>query len=75
MALPSQLKADGKCPGDLVHRQIKYLNNAVDADHGKLKQLIRPGRIEDAQDSLCDDQRLRGQTGLARRQPEAHVFV
>jgi hypothetical protein len=27
-----------------VHRQIKYLNNVVEADHGKLKQLIRPVR-------------------------------
>lgn len=25
-----------------MHRQIKYLNNVVEADHGKLKQLIRP---------------------------------
>ncbi len=27
-----------------MHRQIKYLNNIVEADHGKLKQLIRPVR-------------------------------
>ena len=26
------------------HRQVKYLNNVVAADHGKLKQLIRPVR-------------------------------
>ncbi|HYA79545.1 MAG TPA: DDE-type integrase/transposase/recombinase, partial [Methylocystis sp.] len=24
--------------------QVKYLNNVVEADHGKLKQLIRPVR-------------------------------
>ncbi|WP_313617508.1 DDE-type integrase/transposase/recombinase, partial [Agrobacterium sp.] len=29
---------------ELVHRQVKYLNNVVEADHGKLKQLIRPMR-------------------------------
>ncbi len=40
----AQLKAEGKCPGDLVHRQVKYLNNVIEADHGKLKQLIRPVR-------------------------------
>lgn len=40
----SELKAEGKCPGELVHRQVKYLNNVVEADHGKLKQLIRPVR-------------------------------
>lgn len=26
------------------HRQIKYLNNVIKTDHGKLKQLIRLGR-------------------------------
>jgi transposase-like protein len=36
------MKAEGKCPEKTVHRQVKYLNNVVEADHGKLKQLIRP---------------------------------
>jgi IS6 family transposase len=27
-----------------VHRQIKYLSSVVEADHGKLKQMIRPVR-------------------------------
>ena len=40
----SELKAEGKCPEETVHRQVKYLNNVVEADHGKLKQLIRPAR-------------------------------
>ncbi len=40
----SKLKAEGKCPKETVHRQVKYLNNIVEADHGKLKQLIRPVR-------------------------------
>jgi len=39
-----ELKAEGKCPEDMEHRQVKYLNNVVEADHGKLKQLIRPVR-------------------------------
>ncbi|AVA24296.1 IS6 family insertion sequence transposase domain-containing protein (plasmid) [Rhizobium sp. NXC24] len=38
----SELKAERKCRGNLVHRQVKYLNNVIEADHGKLKQLIRP---------------------------------
>jgi IS6 family transposase len=38
----SELKAEGKCPEKTVQRQVKYLNNVVEADHGKLKQLIRP---------------------------------
>jgi IS6 family transposase len=40
----SALKAEGKCPEKTVHRQLKYLNNIIEADHGKLKQLIRPVR-------------------------------
>ena len=38
------LKAEGKCPKDTRHRQVKYLNNVIEADHGKLKLLIRPVR-------------------------------
>ena len=38
----AQLKEAGKCPEDTVHRQVKYLNNIVEADHGKLKRLINP---------------------------------
>ena len=35
---------EGRCPKDTQHRQVRYLNNVVEADHGKLKQLIRPVR-------------------------------
>jgi transposase-like protein len=37
-----ELKDEGACPQELEHRQIKYLNNIVEADHGKLKRLIKP---------------------------------
>ncbi len=40
----AELKAEGKCPEKTVHRQVEYLNNVVEANHGKLKQLIRPVR-------------------------------
>ena len=40
----AELKAEGKCPNETRHRQVKYLNNVVEADHGKLKLLIRPVR-------------------------------
>ena len=38
----TELKASGKCPPDLEHRQIKYLNNIIESDHGQLKRLIKP---------------------------------
>jgi hypothetical protein len=39
-----ELKAEGKCPKELEHRQVNSLNNVVEADHGTLKQLIKPVR-------------------------------
>ena len=36
------LKEEGKCPSDTGHRQVKYLDNVVEADHGKLKRPIKP---------------------------------
>ena len=35
---------EGRCPEETLHRQVKYLNNVIEADHGKLTQLIRPVR-------------------------------
>jgi transposase-like protein len=39
-----EMKNEGKCDSDLEHRQVKYLNNRLEADHGKLKRLIKPVR-------------------------------
>ncbi|NTG29947.1 DDE-type integrase/transposase/recombinase [Agrobacterium rhizogenes] len=38
----TELKADGKWPKELVHRQVKYLNDIVESDQGKLRRLIKP---------------------------------
>lgn len=38
----NELKEEGKCSKDMAHRQVKYLNNIIEADHGKLKRLIKP---------------------------------
>ncbi len=40
----AELKTEGRCSQDLFHRQVKYLNNIVEADYGKLKMLINPVR-------------------------------
>ncbi len=37
----SRLKQEGKCPEDLDHQQIKYKNNVIECDHGKLKRIIK----------------------------------
>lgn len=39
-----ELKQDGNLSKQVQHHQIKYRNNRLEADHGKLKQLINPVR-------------------------------
>ncbi len=34
------LKREGKCPPGVEHRQVRYLNNVIEFDHGKLKRII-----------------------------------
>ncbi len=38
----TKLKSEGQCSLNLEHRQVKYLNNIIESDHGKLKRLINP---------------------------------
>ena len=38
----AELKREGKAPDYVKLRQVKYLNNRLESDHGKLKQLIKP---------------------------------
>ncbi len=40
----AELKREGKLAPETEHRQVKYLNNVLEADHGKLKMLIKPVR-------------------------------
>jgi len=37
-----RLKLEGKCPWNVRHRESQYMNNGLEADHGKLKRLIKP---------------------------------
>ena len=38
----ASLKREGQLPAGTEHRQIKYQNNVIEADHGKLKRRIKP---------------------------------
>jgi IS6 family transposase len=38
----ASLKREGKLPDGTEYRQIKYHNNVIEADHGKLKRRIKP---------------------------------
>ena len=69
----SGLKAEGKCSEETEHRQIKYLNNVVEADHDKLKQLIRP--VRDFKTLKSAYATIRGfQVMLALRKGQAGIF-
>lgn len=39
-----RLKCEGRLSKSAKHRTLKYLNNIIEADHGALKQVIRPTR-------------------------------
>lgn len=39
-----RLQRDGRMSDEVLHRTLKYLNNIIEADHGALKQVIRPAR-------------------------------
>jgi transposase, IS6 family len=49
----ADLKKEGKLPEEAVHRQVKYLNNVLEADHGKLKQLFKPVRGFKSMKTAC----------------------
>src|SRR3546814_10574255 len=38
----TELKREGKLDRETAHRQVKYLNNVIEADHGTLKILLKP---------------------------------
>ena len=37
-----ELKEEGICPQTVEHRQVKYLNNVLEGDHGRLKRILGP---------------------------------
>lgn len=44
IAAIKELKQEGNLASHVSHLQIKYRNNRLEADHGKLKRLINPVR-------------------------------
>ena len=38
----AELKSEGICPPTVGHRQVKYLNNVLEGDHGRLKRILGP---------------------------------
>ena len=40
----NKLKVEGKLGTDVIHKYVEYLNNIIEAQHSKLKMLIKPLR-------------------------------
>ena len=38
----AELKSEGICPPTVEHRQVKYLNNILEGDDGRLKRILGP---------------------------------
>ena len=38
----AELKSEGICPSTVEHRQVKYLNNILEGDRGRLKRILGP---------------------------------
>jgi transposase, IS6 family len=38
----AELKADGWCATSVRHQAVKYLNNRIEGDHGRLKRILGP---------------------------------
>ena len=67
-----ELKEEGTCPKDTIHRQVKYLNNVVEANHGKLKRLIKPtfgsyAWVQADENRLCYHQGIWSDAGFEKR--------
>jgi transposase-like protein len=69
----AELKAEGKCPKNTLHRQVKYPQQR---HRGRLRQAEAAdpprARLQDAEDRLRDDQGLRVMRAL--RKGQAAIF-
>jgi len=48
-----ELEGAGNLAPQVEHRQVKYLNNRLEADHGGLKRLIKPTRGFNSMKTAC----------------------
>lgn len=37
-----EFKTEGRCPALVTHWRVKYLNNRIEGDHGRLKRILSP---------------------------------
>ena len=64
----AELKSEGICPPTVEHRQVKYLNNILEGDHGRLKRILGPkGAFKNLDICISDVERDGGDALIAER--------
>ena len=64
----SELKSEGICPPTVEHRQVKYLNNILEGDRGRLKRILGPkGAFKNLDICISDVERDGGDALIAER--------
>ncbi len=64
----SELKEEGICPPTVEHRQVKYLNNVLEGDHGRLKRILGPkGAFKNLDICISDAERNGSDALIAER--------
>ncbi|AGG68059.1 hypothetical protein H924_13350 (plasmid) [Corynebacterium callunae DSM 20147] len=63
-----ELKEEGICPQTVEHRQVKYLNNVLEGDHGWLKRILGlKGAFKNFDVCISDVERDGGDALIAKR--------
>ncbi len=69
------LKREGRCPSDVEHRQIKYRNNVIECDHGKLKRIIGATLGSSMKTAYATIKGIEVMRALRKRQASAFYYV
>ena len=70
----AELKSEGICPPTVEHRQVKYLNNVLEGDHGRLKKILGPKGAFKNLDICVPDAEGYGGDALDSRKGQGTMF-
>ena len=70
----TELKSEGICPPTVEHRQVKYLNNILEGDHGRLKRILGPKGAFKNLDICISDVERDGGDALDSRKGQGTMF-
>ncbi|GFK17526.1 transposase [Corynebacterium glutamicum] len=70
----AELKSEGICPPTVEHRQVKYLNNILEGDHGQLKRILGPKGAFKNLDICISDAEREGGDALDSRKGQGTMF-